>query len=124
MLDESLCEAVRDAMLALVGILPALNTAFKDLNRGVAAHLGERPDAEIFTPLPRPNQINAAQMLSEWGDARQAFDGPGTAAALAEVTPMAKESGKHRAVYFQWACDKRFRGAVTTFADNSRHASP
>jgi len=27
-------------------------------------------------------------------------------------------------VHFRWACNKRFRLAVTTFADNSRHASP
>jgi hypothetical protein len=27
-------------------------------------------------------------------------------------------------VQFRWACNKRFRVAVTTFADNSRHASP
>ena len=25
---------------------------------------------------------------------------------------------------FRWACNKRFRQAITTFADNSRHASP
>ena len=37
---------------------------------------------------------------------------------------MTKESGKHRAVHFRWACNKRFRQAITTFADNSRHASP
>jgi hypothetical protein len=27
-------------------------------------------------------------------------------------------------VHFRWACNKRFRTALTTFADNSRHASP
>jgi hypothetical protein len=27
-------------------------------------------------------------------------------------------------VHFRWACNKRFRKAITTFADNSRHASP
>ena len=42
----------------------------------------------------------------------------------AGVTPVTKESGKHRAVHFRWACNKRFRAAITTFAGNSRHASP
>jgi hypothetical protein len=37
---------------------------------------------------------------------------------------LTKRSGKHTAVNFRWACDKRFRQAMTTFADNSRHASP
>jgi transposase len=122
--DETLCEAVRDAVLALVTVLRAVTAAVKDLERSVAATLGEHPDGEIFTSLPRSGQINAAQMLAEWGDARQAYDGPDSVAALAGVTPVTKESGKHRAVHFRWACNKRFRVAVTTFADNSRHASP
>jgi transposase len=96
----------------------------KDLGRSVVAPLGEHPDAEIFTSLPRSGQINAAQMLAEWGDVRQAYDGPDSVAALAGVTPVTKESGKHRAVHFRWACNKRFHVAVTTFADSSRHESP
>ena len=122
--DETLTEALRDAVLAQVGVLQALGAAVKDLDRSVTAHLGEHPDAEIFTSLPRSGRINAAQVLAEWGDARQAYDGPDAVAALAGLTPVTRESGKHRAVHFRWACNKRFRTAVTTFADNSRHASP
>jgi transposase len=121
---QALTEALRDAVLALVGVLKALNSAVKDLDRSTAAHLGEHPDGKIFTSLPRSGQINAAQMLAEWGDCRQAYDGPDSIAALAGCTPVTKESGKHRAVHFRWACNKRFRVALTTFADNSRHASP
>jgi transposase len=122
--DETICEALRDAVTALVTVLKALGGAVKDLGRSVAATLGEHPDSEIFTSLPRSGQINAAQMLAEWGDARQAYDGPESVAALAGMTPVTKESGKHRAVHFRWACNKRFRVAISTFADNSRHESP
>jgi transposase len=122
--DETICEAVRDAVTALVTVLKAVVAALKDLGRSVVAHLGEHPDSEIFTSLPRSGQINAAQMLAEWGDCRQAYDRPDSVAALAGATPVTKESGKHRAVHFRWACNKRFRQAITTFADNSRHASP
>jgi hypothetical protein len=94
----------------------------RDLDRSAAAHLGEHPDGEIFTSLPRPG--HADWMLAEWGDCRQAYDGPDSVAALAGCTPVTKESGKHRAVHFRWACNKRFRQAMTTFAGNSRHASP
>jgi transposase len=62
---EALTEALRDAVLALVAVLRAVNGALKDLDRSVAAHLGEHPDGPIFTSLPRPGQINAAQMLAE-----------------------------------------------------------
>jgi transposase len=122
--DPALTEALRDAVLALVAVLKALYTAVRDLDRSTAAHLGEHPDGEIFTSLPRSGQINAAQMLAEWGDCRQAYETPDSVAALAGCTPVTKESGKHRAVHFRWACNKRFRVALTTFADNSRHASP
>ena len=63
-------------------------------------------------------------MLAEWGDARQAYEHPDAVAALAGCTPVTRASGKHRGVQFRWACNKRFRVAITTFADNSRHASP
>ena len=121
---EALTEALRDAVLALVTVLKALNSATKDLDRSTVAHLGEHPDGAIFTSLPRSGQINAAQILAEWGDCRQAYATPDSVAALAGCTPVTKESGKHRAVHFRWACNKRFRVALTTFADNSRHSSP
>ena len=121
---RALTEALQDAVLAVVAVLRALNGAVKDLDRSVAAHLGEHPDGPVFTSLPRPGQINAAQMLAEWGDCRPAYDGPDSVAALAGVTPVTKQSGKYRGVEFRWACNKRFRRAVTTFAGNSRHASP
>ena len=123
-LDDTLTEAVRAAVLALVAVLTAVGGALKDLDRSVTAHLGEHPDGPIFTSLPRSGQINAAQMLAEWGDVREAYDSPDAVAALAGVTPVTKESGKHRAVHFRWACNKRFRRAITIYADNSRHASP
>jgi transposase len=122
--DPALTTALGTAVLAMVAVLRTLNTAVRDLDRSAAARLGEHPDGAIFTSLPRSGQINAAQMLAEWGDCRQAYDGPDAVAALAGVTPVTKESGKHRAVHFRWACNKRFRKAMTTFADNSRHASP
>lgn len=117
-------EARRDAVLAYVRVIRGLNAAIRDLTRSVVAHLGEHPDNEIFASLPRSGQVNAAQMLAEWGDCREAYDGPEAVCALAGLAPVTKRSGKHHAVQFRWACNTRFRVAVTTFADNSRHASP
>ena len=117
-------EARRDTVLAMIRVLRALGRAIKDLDRSIAAHLDEHPDAQIFRSLPRSGQINAAQMLAEWGDCREAFDGPEAVAALCGATPVTKKSGKHEAVHFRWACNKRFRNAMCTFADNSRRASP
>lgn len=110
-------------MLALVGVVKAVSAAIKDLSASTAARLREHPDGKTFTSLPRSGQINAAQMLAEWGDCRQAYESPDSLAAVAGCTPVTKQSGKHHAVHFRWACNKRFRTAMTTFADNSRHDS-
>ena len=122
--DIDHADAARDAVLGYVEVLRGLNRSIKNLDRSIAAHLGEHPDGKIFTSLPRSGQVNAAQMLAEWGDSRGAYDGPDTVAMLAGLVPVTKHSGKHHAVHFRWACNKRFRNAMTTFADNSRHDSP
>lgn len=115
--------AGRDAVLALVAVLSALGSAKKDLDRSAITQLAAHPDAAVFTSLPRAGQINAAQILAEWGDARSAYDGPDAIAAFAGVAPVTKASGRHHAVTYRWACNKRLRQAITTWAGNSRHDS-
>ncbi|QPI59185.1 IS110 family transposase [Streptomyces malaysiensis subsp. malaysiensis] len=122
--DEVQTEAGRDAVIALVAVLRTLGSVKKDLDRSAATHLNEHPDGHIFASLPRSGQVSAAQILAEWGDSRDAFDGPDAIAALAGIAPVTKASGKHHAVSYRWACNKRFRQALVTFADNSRHESP
>jgi transposase len=122
--DPVLSAGVADAVLAHVGVLTALNTAIKALGRSTAEKMDTHPDGEIFRSFPRSGTINAAQILAEWGDARQAFDHPDAIAALAGITPVTKASGKQRGVSFRWACNKRLRQAITTFAANSRFSSP
>jgi transposase len=114
----------RDAVLAFVGVLWALNQAIRDLDRSVIARLGEHPDSKVFASRPRSGQNNAAQLLACWGDCRDAHDGPEAVAALAGIVPVTHHSGKHAAVSFPRACNTRFRNAMTTFAHNSRLASP
>jgi transposase len=117
-------EARGVAVLGYVSVLRSLNGAIARLEDTIATHLGEHPDAEIFTSLPRSGRITAAQVLTEWGDCRSAYDGPEAVAALAGVVPVTKNSGKHCTVHFRWACNKRFRRAITGYADRSRHSSP
>jgi transposase len=122
--DPVHCEGIRDAILAQVSVLTALNTAIKALDRSLTERMDTHPDGEIFRSFPRAGTINAAQILAEWGDARDAFDHPEVVSALAGITPVTKASGKQRGVSFRWACNKRLRVAITTFAANSRFSSP
>lgn len=126
--DPVASEGIRDAVLAQVGVLTALNTAIntaiKNLDRSTSQRMDTHPDGEIFRSFPRSGTINAGQILAEWGDAREVFDHPDQVAALAGITPVTKAPGKHRGVSFRWTCNKRPRQAITTFAANSRFASP
>ena len=112
----------------MVTVLKTVNTAIKDLGKSVTARLAERPDGEIFTSLPGSGRINAAQILTGWGDRRASYpasySGPDPVAVLAGMCPVTKASGRHRPVGFRWARDKRFRKAMTSFADHSRRSSP
>ena len=122
---EALTEALRDAVLAAVGVLAALNASVKNLDRSIAAHLGEHPDgddlhvaAKVGSGQRRPGARRVGRLPPSLR--RTPTPSPPSPA----VTPVTRQSGKHRAVHFRWACNKRFRAAITTFADNSRHASP
>jgi transposase len=122
--DPVVSEGIRDAVLAQVAALTALNTAIKTLDHSIAEKMNTHPDGEVFRSFPRSGTVNAAQILAEWGDAREVFDHPDSIAALAGITPVTKASGKQRGVSFRWACNKRLRLAITTFAANSRFSSP
>jgi transposase len=39
------------------------------------------------------------------------------------VAPSTRASGRHRAVTFRWAADKKLRDALCDFAGDSRHAN-
>lgn len=120
---ETEAEASGDLVRALVAVLEPLVTQIQHLGAAIAGALAQHPDHVVVQQLPRSGQINGAQLLAELGDDRSRFTTADHLAAEAGVAPVTKESGKYRAVAFRWACNKRLRQALTTFADNSRHAS-
>ncbi len=121
---DSEAEAAGDLVRSLVAVLTPLGAQLQQLGAAIAAALQQHPDAPVVQTLPRSGTINAAQILAELGDDRQRFVSADHLAAEAGVAPVTHASGKHHGVSFRWACNKRLRFALTTFADNSRHASP
>src|SRR5438034_863872 len=108
---------------ALIAVLSPLVAHLQQLSAAIAAALAQHPDGPLVQSLPRSGAVNAAQILAELGDDRARFPTDEQFAAEAGLAPVTHASGQHRAVVFRWACNKRLRRAVTTFADNSRHAS-
>ena len=115
------CEARAQLVRMMVGVLTPLVAQLRDLDRLVAAHLAAHPDGALVQSFPRTGTINAAQILAELGDDRARFASAEQLAAEAGVAPVTKASGKHRVVVSRFACNKRLRLALTTWADNSRH---
>lgn len=109
---------------SLVAVLRPLLAQIRELDGLIAAHLAQHPDGEILQSFPRTGTINAAQILAELGDDRLRFATHAQLAAEAGVAPVTHTSGKHRRVACRFACNKRLRQALTTWADNSRHQHP
>jgi transposase len=116
-------EASGELVQALVAVLTPLVVQLQQLSAAVAAAVGQHADGPLVQSFPRSGAVNAAQILAELGDDRARFPTADQLAAEAGVAPVTHASGKHRGVAFRWACNKRLRQALTTFADNSRHAS-
>lgn len=108
----------------LVAVLKPLSAQIRELDDLIATHLTGHPDGGILQSFPRTGTINAAQILAELGDDRLRFASENQLAAEAGVAPLTFTSGKHRGVACRFACNKRLRRALTTWANNSRHGHP
>lgn len=116
-------EARGECVKALVRALKVLLPQIRELEGAIAVALGEHPDGAVFKSFPCAGEVNAAQLLAEIGDVRERFQSDDVLAMEAGVVPVTKRSGKAKSVGFRWACNKRLRRAVTSWADNTRRAS-
>jgi transposase len=109
---------------ALVRVIVAVREQIDQLAARIAEALALHPDGPIFCSLPRSGTVRAAELLAEIGDCRERFPSPESLPCLAGAAPSTRSSGKHRAVTFRWAADKKLRDALVDFAGDSRHAHP
>jgi transposase len=123
LVGDSEAEASGELVRALIAVLTPLGSQIQQLTAAIAGALAQHPDHIVVQHLPRSGQLNAAQLLAELGDDRGRFADAEHLAAEAGMAPVTRQSGQHRGVGFRWACNKHLRQALTTFADNSRHAS-
>jgi transposase len=117
-------EAKGECVRALVAVLRPVAAQIATLTNAVEHAVETHPDGKIITPLFRSGRVCAAQLLAELGDDRGRFVSAEHLAAEGGVAPVTRESGKHRAVTFRWACNMRLRAALATLADTTRHTAP
>lgn len=109
---------------ALVRVLVGVREQIAALEARIGEQLALHPDGPIFCSLPRSGTVRAAALLVEIGDRRERFPTPESLACLAGAAPSTRASGRHRAVSFRWAADKKLRDALIDFAGDSRLANP
>jgi transposase len=105
-------------------LLAGLQAHLGTLETAIAAAVATHPDRDLMTSFPGARVTTAAQLLAELGDDRARFPTADRLAAEAGAVPLTDTSGKHRAVRFRRACNKRLREAVGWLAANSRARSP
>ena len=123
-LGELEAEAKGEVARALANVLDQLIAELQRLTSRIEHEIAQLPEGRIVMSLPRSGRVNAAQIVAELGDQRARFVSDEHLAAEAGVVPVTYASGKQHRVVFRWACNHRLRAAITTFAGNSRHASP
>lgn len=116
-------EAKGDCVRALVAVLRPLAAQLATLGAAIEHAVDRHPDAKIVTPLFRNGRLCAAKLLAELGNDRGRFVSAEQLAAESGVAPVTRESGKHRAVTFRWACNMHLRNAFNTLADTTRRTN-
>jgi transposase len=120
--SEVEADAKGELAKSLARILETLVAEIAKLTSRIEHDVQQLPDGKLVSSFPRAGRLNAAQILAELGDVRERFQTEEQLAAEGGVCPVTFESGKSRSVAFRWACNLRLRVALTTWADNSRHA--
>lgn len=117
-------DAKGECVRALVAVVRPLVVQIATLTAAIEHAVDAHPDGKIVTPLFRSGRICAAQLLAEIGDDRARFVSADQLAAEGGMAPITRESGKHRAVTFRWACNMRLRAAFSILAETTRHTVP
>jgi transposase len=125
-IGEHEADARRAAVLGLVSALEPLVGQISQLTGEIRGAIRRHPDGPIFLSFFRDPKsvVTAAGLLAEIGDNRARYPTDDTLAADAGQAPVTKQSGKHHAVSFRWACDKRLRNHLSVLADSTRHWHP
>jgi transposase len=83
--------------------------------------LEQHPDGKIFLSYPGVGHINAARLISFFGDDRTRFESVKELQGLAGTCPVTDQSGKNRrgTIYFRRACNKYYRDLMYQVAFTS-----
>ena len=88
---------------SLIAVITTLNEQVKILQRQVAAHFGQHPDAEIYASQPGLGPILGARVLAEFGDDPDRYADARARKNYGGMAPITKASGTRRIVLARYA---------------------
>lgn len=106
-----------------VRLIRAIRATIRELDTAVTEAVSRHPYAALIADMPRIGTINLGQIIGEIGPMLERAGSCAQLAAETGAAPVTRESGKHRAVTFRHAVNRRARQALVTFADNSRRSN-
>jgi hypothetical protein len=99
-----------------VWLVRAIRTTIRELDAAIAKAVKAHPWAGLIVGLPRIGTVNLGQVIGEIGPMLERASSCAQLAAETGAAPVTKESGKHRAVSFRHAVNRRARQALMTHA--------
>lgn len=117
-------EAMGASVAALVAVIAELATQIAGLEKKLADHFEQHPDAEVIRSLPGLGMILGARVLGEFGDDPNRYSDPKSRKNYAGTSPITRASGKHKVVLARYARNRRLADACYLWAFAALTASP
>ena len=109
---------------ALVAVVVEMTAQIGRLERELADHFEQHPDAKIIRSLPGLGMTLGARVLGEFGDDPNRYLDAKSRKNYAGTSPITRASGKHRVVLARYARNKRLADATYMWAFTALNASP
>jgi transposase len=121
---DPVVDAFAATTIAAVGIIAELNRQITKLERSLADHFEQHPDADIYRSLPGLGVVLGARALGEFGDDPNRYASTKSRKNYAGTSPLTVASGKKRAVLARHIRNRRLYDAIDQWAFSSITTSP
>ena len=105
-------------------MITTLNEQVKILQRQVAAHFGQHPDAEIYLSQPGLGPVPGARVPGEFGDDPHRYASGKARKNYAGTSPITRAPGKKKMVMARFIRNDRLTGALMAQALSAPGSSP
>jgi len=116
--------AFGSSVAASARVLAELNRQIDELEKAMAEHFEQHPDAKIVLSLPGLGTVLGARVLGEFGDDPERYANPKCRKNFAGTSPITRASGTKRVVLARFARNRRLADATDMWAFAALTKSP